>query len=245
MYDIAICDDQEDQLALLKTYLDDYAEKNSLEIKLSQFSHPDVLLDLVRSQSFDLYILDIVMPRMNGIELAKEIRLIDREAQIIHVSTEPSFAFSTFSANPLAYLVKPLKKQELFQSLNFALSKIKKNKDKIITVETKQGPRLIPLSSLLACENKDQVVYYYLLDGECLTSETKEESFTRHIEVLLADPRFIQPHKSFLVNMSRVEAFSKSHFLFKNNLQVPISCDEYASVRDQYLDFILDNEACL
>jgi len=67
-----------------------------------------------------LYILYIVMPMVSGLELGKEIRHLDREAQIFYATTEPQFSLQAYAASPINYLVKPIEKQTPFDTLTLA-----------------------------------------------------------------------------------------------------------------------------
>ena len=79
MLRIAICDDQPRELEVINEYITEYLDTHTLEAELKEFSHPDKLLTATESERFHLYILDIVMPMVNGLELDKEIRRLDRE----------------------------------------------------------------------------------------------------------------------------------------------------------------------
>ena len=110
MLRIAICDDMPNELQSLVLLTKQYLSVNSLDAEVTEFSHSDGLLKAIEAESFHLYILDIVMPMLNGLELGKEIRRLDREAQIIYATTEPQFALQAYAASPLNYLIKPIEK---------------------------------------------------------------------------------------------------------------------------------------
>ncbi|WMJ85746.1 LytR/AlgR family response regulator transcription factor [Anaerocolumna sp. MB42-C2] len=96
MLRIAICDDQPKELEIINEHITEYLDTHTLEAVVSNFSHPDKLLTAIELGNFHLYILDIVMPMVSGIELDKEIRRLDREAQIIYATTEAQFALEAF-----------------------------------------------------------------------------------------------------------------------------------------------------
>ncbi|MDK2809039.1 MAG: hypothetical protein PWP24_1776 [Clostridiales bacterium] len=156
MIKIAICDDMPEQLAKMNAYIEEYMIQNGLCAEIRQFLHPDRLLCAVQEEIFQLCVLDIVMPMVNGIELGKEIRRIDREVQIIYITTEPQFALQTYVANPVNYLIKPIDKEQLFQTLTFAFLKIDRTKEVEFCVKTAQGLRVLYLSELLYLEYCNQ-----------------------------------------------------------------------------------------
>ena len=66
-----------DELAVLKAMMDEYIEVRCLDAELKLFSQPDKLIAACETDSFHLYLLDIVKPMVNGIELGREIRRFD------------------------------------------------------------------------------------------------------------------------------------------------------------------------
>lgn len=242
MLRIAICDDMPDQLEIIVEYINEYITNNTLDAQVLQFTHPDALLTVCEVERFHIYILDIVMPLINGIEVGKEIRKLDREAQIIYASTERSFALEAFSVNPMNYLLKPVDKEKLFETLEFAVTKSNTDDEHIVTLKTSEGLRVVKLSSIICCEYLKHTVQYTLMGGELVTTLTIKESFLDHIEPLLSDTRFLQPHTSFVVNMSRVETFSKNGFVMRGGIMISIPAKQYPFVRDTYMDYLLQKE---
>ena len=123
MLRIAVCDDQPRELDIISEYIKEYLTIHPWEAEMKKFAHPDTLLTAIETESFHLYILDIVMPMVSGLELGQSIRRLDREAQIIYATTEPQFALQAYAASPINYLIKPIEKQQLFDTLTLAISK--------------------------------------------------------------------------------------------------------------------------
>lgn len=242
MLRIAVCDDQPKELEIIKEYITDYLNAYTLEAELNEFIHPDQLLTTINTVSFHLYLLDIVMPMVSGIKLGKEIRRLDREAQIIYVTTEPQFALQAYAASPINYLIKPIDKEELFNTLTLAISKIELSDEQTVTVKTIESLRVIPISDILCCEYRSHTVIFTLINGEEVTSRTIRESFAKYIIPILKDARFIQCHTSYLINMRRVERFAKDSFTLRGGKVVPIAAKQYPLVRDQYMNFLMAKE---
>lgn len=242
MLRIAICDDQPRELEVISEYITEYLDKHTLEAEMKKFSHPDQLLTAIEAESYHLYLLDIVMPLVSGIELGKEIRRLDREAQIIYATIEPRYALQAYAASPINYLIKPIDKERLFDTLAFAVSKIDLSEDAAFTVKTAEGLRVLKLSDILCCEYRSHAVFFTLMNGEELISRTIRESFAKYSIPLLKDVRFLQCHTSYLVNMRRVERFAKDSFTLRGGKVVPIASKQYPAVRDQYMNFIMARE---
>ena len=239
MLRIAICDDMKDELKSLVLLTNQYISANSLDAEVTEFSNPDGLLNAIEEESFHLYILDIVMPMVSGLELGKEIRRLDREAQIIYVTTEPQFALQAYAASPLNYLIKPIDKQQLFDTLTLAISKVDLAEERAFTVKTADSLRTIKLSDIACCEYKQHSVIFSLTNGEEVFSRTIRENFSVYCASILKDRHFLQCHTSFVVNMRRVERFAKDSFILRGGKIVPISSKQYPVVRDTYMDYLM------
>ena len=239
MVRIAICDDMLDELPVIAAYTYEYFESIQLGAEVSRFTHPDALLTACETEMFHVYILDIVMPMINGIELGREIRRFDREAQIIYVTTEPQYALQAYAANPINYLVKPVEKQTLFDTLTFAVSKVHIDEEQTFTVKTADSLRVIKLMDIDCCEYCSHAVVFSLKNGEEVLSRTIRESFSEYCEAISKDSHFLQCHSSFMVNVRRVERFAKDSFTLFGGKTVPIAAKQYSSVRDAYMDYLM------
>jgi DNA-binding LytR/AlgR family response regulator len=239
MLQIAVCDDQPGELEIISAYITEYLVTHTLDAEVEKFSHPDKLLTAIGTENFHLYLLDIVMPMVSGIELGKEIRRLDREAQIIYATTEPQFALQAYAASPINYLIKPIDKQQLFDTLNFAIAKTDLCEEQTVTIKTTDGIRVLKLSDILCCEYRSHAVIFTLTNGEEVISRTIRESFAEYSMPILKDARFLQCHTSYLINMQRVERFTKDGFTLRSGKVVPIAAKQYPAVRDTYMDYLM------
>lgn len=242
MLRIAICDDQPGELKVINEYITEYLDIHTVEAEMKEFSHPDQLLTTIETESFHLYLLDIVMPMVSGLELGQSIRRISREAQIIYITTEPGYALDAYAVNPLHYLIKPVQKQALFSALELALFKVDFGREMTVTVKIKEGLRTLSAGQIACCEYKNHAARYTLIGGERVETTTLVCGFAEHIEPLLRDARFLSPHVSFLLNMNRVEKLTREGFYLREGGFVPVSARQYAAVRNVYLNYRFSRE---
>ncbi|MPL90657.1 hypothetical protein SDC9_36711 [bioreactor metagenome] len=240
MLHIAVCDDMPEELQNLVLLTQQYVSANNLDAEVRAFPHPDALLTTIEAESFHLYILDIVMPMVSGLELGREIRRLDREAQIIYATTEPQYALQAYAASPINYLIKPVDKQQLFDTLNLAISKADIAEEQTFTVKTADCLRVVKRSDIVCCEYRSHAVIFSLTNGEEVFSRTIREKFTEYISPILKNRCFLQCHTAFVVNMRRVERFSKDSFMVCGGKTVPIAAKQYPAVRDAYMDYLME-----
>ena len=85
----------------------------------------------MQKENYDVLLLDIIMPGLNGIGAAREIRENDRSIPIIFLTSSPEFAVESYRVRAFDYLLKPVNGEELFRSLDniYALKQSKKRDD--------------------------------------------------------------------------------------------------------------------
>lgn len=239
MLEVAICDDDHTQLSLVATYTSEYLEANAISASISRFKHPDDLLESCEKKRYHLYILDIVMPMINGVEVGRIIRERDRQALIIYTTGEPGFALQSFDTAPIDYLLKPIDKERLWRSLTQAIGLLKDIDGRTCIVKTADGMQVIAHAEILYCEYSRHTVRYVLSANRSITTCVIRGTFAEHVTGLLEDGRFIRPHVSFVVNMDHVESFTKTRFTLRTKETVPIVARHYCAVRDAFLTYIL------
>jgi len=217
----------------------EFLKDEGIIAQVFEFEHPDDMIVACEKEPFHIFLLDMVMPMLNGLDAGRSIRRISTDAQIIFITAEPGYALDAYSVYPLHYLLKPVDKAQLYSALRLAVSKINQTSEKSVTVKTRLGLQTLPLDTILCCEYCNHRVCYLTLNGE-IETVTMTENFAEHIAPLLKDRRFIAPHAAYTVNMSFVERLDKSGFYLRGGKFVPVSGRHYADVRNRYLSYRLE-----
>ena len=239
MVRIAVCDDSAAELRAISSLADEYISSRGVAGTVRSFDHPDALLCQSESEGFHIYLLDMVMPMLSGLELGRAIRRQSADAQIIFITTEPGFALDAYAVNPLHYLLKPVQREALFSALELAVKKVRYGAETAVTFRTRDGLRTLSADEIVCCEYVRHSVVYTLAGGERAETATLRECFSEHIAPLLRDPRFVRPHAAFAVNMAYAERLDKAGFALRGGVFVPVSGKLYAAVRDAYINYRL------
>lgn len=93
---IAVCDDQIEELEKLTALLQAWQSDRRSDVRFQTFRSGGQLLDAARAERFTLYLLDVLMPGMTGMDAAREIRSFDAAADIIFLTTSPGFAYESY-----------------------------------------------------------------------------------------------------------------------------------------------------
>lgn len=231
---IAVCDDDRAELARIASILDSYREERGVPLVHSEFSSSVELASTAASAGFNIYILDVLMPALNGIELAREIRDFDRASSVIFLTSSPEFALESYSVKASDYIVKPVIKERLFSALDDILERTEQEKENFIVVKSSLGLRKILLSKLVCVEAYDRKVIYHLHNGEQLECHGR---FSSVCDDLMKNPEFMLPHRSFLVNMKFISTIGAADMNLQNGQTIPLAQRRVADIKKHYLAF--------
>lgn len=237
---IAVCDDDPFELQRIKGTVERLVARRQpgAESTVDAFASPDALLFSIEKQGgFDLMILDILMPGMNGIELAKEIRVSGEHCKIIFLTSTPEFAVDSYKVNAFYYLLKPWSEADLSSLIGRALLDLEDKIGNSVLVKGRGKLTRLMLGDIRYIESDNHTVRFYLRDGgavDCFGS------LTDFHDSLLSDKRFVNCHKSYIVNMDFVMGISGKEFVVAGNARIPISRNAYAKTKNTYFDYFFE-----
>lgn len=239
---IALCDDDNTELQKAKYVIQDFItqRQTDFQITLNTFTNGDDLLRHIdRFEGFDLLILDIMMPGMNGIELAAEIRSKNTDCKIIFLTSSSEFAVSSYKVDAFYYLLKPFSENELSALLCKVHDYIDNEKYSSIVIREAGKYTRIQIHTILYIESVKHTIYFHMRSGEVLSCYATISEFS---DMLLSDKRFIRSHKSFVVNMNYVISISSKNFVLSDKTLIPISRQAYQLVKNTYIDYFFKKE---
>jgi len=241
MLKIAVCDDNITELKVTEQFLIRYsALKKSDDIHIKAFPFPDDLIEKIcNGERYDIYILDIVMPEVSGIDIGGQIRKNDENAYIIYLTSSEDYALKSYRVRAFQYLLKPLSEKELHLALNDALRRMDRENALRFSVTTADGIEVVPYHQLVSAEYCNHTVKVSLPDGKVVKSCVTRVPFEIVIKDLLRDPRFMRCHNSFLINMQHVKMISNRDLSMDNGTLVPVAAAKHKQVKETYLDYLL------
>jgi len=239
MFRIALCDDEGPQRKFTRHMLEDYFARRDLTAKIYEFAGGRELLDALPDQRFDLYLLDIVMPELDGIQLGVAIRDTDKEGTIIYLTSSPDFALESFDARAFSYLLKPIREEKLFAVLDDAIA-LRERDDASVIVRTAEGTVRLSLDSILYVELASRAPRYYLNDGSHMAGVTLRASFQDAMQPLLDDKRFHLCGSSFVFNLHHIRSMSKSKVLFDGGRWAAPPRRAFPALQSAWMDYWLE-----
>lgn len=218
MIRIAICDDSHAFLQETKFTIDNW-DGSPRNIVTELYEDGDALISAHLKNPFDIILLDVVMPILNGIEAAKEIRDNDKNVKIVFLTSSPEFAVDSYTVKASNYLLKPLNSENLFSCLNEIISEIH-TVSKYITVKGLHASHRIPLSDIEYVEAQGKHIIFSLTQNRVIESLVPLYAYD---DLLLIDDGFFKCHRSYIVNINRIESYSHSEIVMNSGCIIPIS----------------------
>ncbi|WP_029233512.1 LytR/AlgR family response regulator transcription factor [Butyrivibrio sp. VCB2006] len=153
MYKIAICDDEKSSAAEAAELLEKYKTAHPrLEMSADIFYTSLDLLDAIEKTSYDIYLLDIYIDKLNGIEIAQSIRKKDENGQIIFMTSSNAFYKEAFRIHAVHYLEKPILKEDFFDAMDRVCQE---QEVRFLVVRESGEVRRIPIDDIIYVESED------------------------------------------------------------------------------------------
>ena len=244
MVHVAVCDDDSEYLEFVINLLSLYQSKHSaVKTEVVGFdSGVSLLENIVAGDRFDIYLLDIIMPEINGINLAQKIRDYDEITSLIFLTNSTDYALEAFDVSAVQYIIKPVDKKRLFPVLDKIITSRIREDNNFILVSASDGSVVkTQYSSIVIVEQNNRVLRFHLNDGNALESKTIRVPFNEAVAQLLQDKRFLHVHQSFVINMAHVHKLRPYSFEMKNGTTIPIPKPKYTNVKDIYFEYLSQN----
>lgn len=231
MYRIILCDDDK----RLSAQMEYFFKMNPIEICFEAVSDGEELLRLVREKNvYDVFIIGNMLKKFNGIQIAKKLREIGVNGEIIFVSGIDGFYLDAFEVDAFRFMKKPMDWGKFRNCMQLLFEKLNRN-NKYFYYKKENVISKIPFDQILYFESSRRVInivttygtfhYYDRLDAV--------EEYIKQKNCF-----FIRIHKSYLVNSLHITQYEYSKLYLINDEFLPISENKRTSTRQEYLNYI-------
>ena len=211
---IAICDDEERYRVELKTILDKLLV--NAEYDIDTFDNGNRLSESFAAQAYDLVFLDIEMPAVDGITLAKRLRSVSEKVFIVFLTSHVEYAIEGYEVNALRYLTKPVDVEKLKEVIRYVQERQGSSRQIIIKEDGEE--LLIDINDVIYMESENQNVRIITSKGE--------HSIRYNIgdfEEQLRNDGFFRIHRGYLISLSKVKKLSKNDVIMDGDIILPVS----------------------
>ena len=233
---IAICDDEMHFMDALCPLLEQWAKECGIKLTLYRFTNGDDLIAAHQSECMDLIFLDIIMPLLSGLDVARELRNMNQNVPIVFLTSSKEFAVDSYEVKALNYLIKPVDQTKLFLTLDDFLKTFSLPKA-FFTAKTADGFCRIVIADVDYLEAQNKQVLVHFTNGRTIAIR---ELFSKCAEVFSPENGFCCCHRSYIVNLSNVERFSKTEVTTSHNAVIPISRNNYAAFKETYFNHMFE-----
>lgn len=212
---IAVCDDSAADTELLLHLIAEWSEKAGISAQIESFpSAEGFLFRYAEDKSFGILLLDIEMGKINGVELAKQVRAENREVQIVFITGYIDYIADGYDVEALNYLMKPVSREKLFTALSRAVEKLREG-ERALFLEVQGESIRIPLREISYLESRKNYVTVH-----CRVPVTVKRSLSSFGDEL--DDGFFRAGRSYIVNLHFIRKVTKSTIFLKTGENIPL-----------------------
>lgn len=195
MIKIAILEDEDASAKRLTDAVNSYCGEHNIAVAIDRYDTAFKLLDHYRP-IYDIIFMDIVLPSMNGIEAAKELRKTDDAVTIVFVTDMANLAVRGYEVNALDFIVKPVEYNSFARKFERALNAVRNRTSIDVCIQTDRTLKRISALKIYYIEIIHHKLIYHTEEGDFVSRGTLDE-----LEKQLAPENFVRCNACYLVNM--------------------------------------------
>lgn len=233
---ILVCDDNYETVQKISDLIREHCQEKGNVPFLVESTNPEEI-DIL--ENFDVAFLDIDMPDMSGISLARKLHDFQANTIIIFVTNFIQYAPEGYEVGAFRYLMKNQIEEKLTFYFDLAVEEMTKRK-RVVTIQVNGEHIDIPISNILYMESQGRLMVMHLINDRCPIY--KFYGSMTELEQQFVIFGFLRVHKSYLVNMEYIEIFQHNKLIIKGGIQIPSSERRYSDLKQQYLKWEAENK---
>ncbi|WP_040198356.1 LytR/AlgR family response regulator transcription factor [Candidatus Soleaferrea massiliensis] len=236
MIRIAVCDSNGADADSLKKLVERYITQESLCAEVELFESGEDIIERYQSKRhlFDIVFITVKLAAEARVMAINRIQDFDRACRVIYLSHDAKKAVEAFQYHVYDYLIKPVRPERLYQSLQSAVAEIQQPVHEMVVLKTVGGIYRLPVMDILYIESNLRVLHIHTRSAGILQKYEKLDVMGQN----LPERYFLRCHKSWLINMIYVKGIVGNTFLMQNGQQIPIKANGAAGIKSGYRRFI-------
>lgn len=236
---IAIIEDEPVHAELLEGFLQGWSRDRQIPVEMLRFSSAEgFLFDWETEQDLDALFVDIQMKRMNGMEMAKQVRERDGRVSIIFTTGLADFLEEGYEVEAMRYLMKPINEEKVWDCMDKI--RVRSEQAHYILVHGRDGVRRLAAEQIDYIEARGHGCRIELW-GAAGQPETPQEDFVSEniseLEEMLKEYGFIRCHRSYLCGIRNIRTIGRTDITFDSGSRIPVSRRLYKEVNQAFIQY--------
>ena len=228
---IAICDDKIEVIKQIENIISQTYMEMQVDFCTTCFDNGRDLLAEIQDKdvTFDILLLDIDMPEISGLEIAKTLRERHENIILIFISAYENYVFDTFEYNPFRFIRKSRMLQELPIAMRTAEDVYQKNKKCYVVVRCEEGEVRVEETEIMYFDVVKRQIRICLADGRILHTW----STIKELKKKLSEERFSKIHSGCVVNLKYVSGYAGCDITLDNGVHLTASRGGIKSFKEE------------
>lgn len=233
MIRIALVDDDKEFLDILRKFVMEYFENIDTSCYVEGFSDSSYFFDEVMERDyFDIGLLDIEMPTLNGIDLAKKLRQNEKTIPIVFLTAHSELVRVGYEIKAFDFLSKTQIKEELPKVFNRFIQEMRTQSRQVYTISTNARVEKIPYSNIIYIYKSGQNSVFVLKN-----METWERGSLRDVIKRLDDPMFMKIERGYIINLEHVSNVNSRNVILSNGAEIKASRELISELKQRLLQY--------
>ena len=229
---IAVCDDNETDLQYITGLVNAWAMQGRIPVSVRTFPSAEAFLfHYSENKDYDILLLDVEMGKLNGIDLAKQIRAQNASAQIVFITGYPDFIAEGYEVSALHYLMKPVKPEKLAEVLDRAARLCQEERPYLLVSSERETVRVF-FDDIYYAESQG----HYMLIHTQQTQYRVRMTVTGLLEKL--DEGFYRCGRSFVVSLRHICRITRSEVFLENQVSLPLGRGQYDEINKTMIHYL-------
>lgn len=204
MLRVAIVEDEAECREVLRDMISRYAEEQQKQIRVQEFSDGSELVDNYKPD-YDILLLDIEMPHLDGMKAAEKIRETDQDVVIVFITNMAQYAIKGYEVNALDFIIKPVNYSTFSMRFTRAIGRVKNREGRRVCLYLPDGPKWIDSREIYYIDIQNRMLHYHTPEGVYSVRGTLKD-----VQEQLEDWNFVKCNQCYLVNLKFVSEIKKN-----------------------------------
>lgn len=235
---VVIVEDCKEHSELLKSYIEAWSANSGQKVSVAVYEDGEkFLFHIEDTKDIDAVFLDIQMPGITGVELARKLRGSHKELAIIFTTGIDDYMEEGYELEAIHYLMKPIRAEKVALCLDKVCRKAMQ-KEEYLVVNSGEDIFKVAHSKIwwLSAMGHYTILAVQENDGTIKRMDARN-SIGEMEKQLLTNPMFQKSHRSYIVNLAHVKSIAKTDVVMDNQDKIPLSRRMYQQVNEGFIRF--------